>query len=252
MKPRFEGRTTLVTGGVGGLGEAACRRIADEGGRLVVSDLDQAECRALADDLPGEVAHLSLAIDVSDEDSWREAARILQDDGVVLHALVNNAGVGSLGSVVDEDLETWNRIIRINQTGVWLGMKYLGPLVQGEMPGGSIINMCSILGTSGGVGANAAYHASKGAVRTLTKNAAMYWLRSGIRVNSIHPGYVATANLIMRHGHTDRYQEMLRNSPMGRLAEPSEVAAAVAFLASSDSTYITGSELYVDGGFTAR
>jgi 3alpha(or 20beta)-hydroxysteroid dehydrogenase len=251
VTPRFAGRTTLVTGAVGGIGEATCVRIAEEGGRLLVTDLDLAACTALADGLPGD-GHLAMALDVADEAAWVAVAERLRADGVVLHGLVNNAGIGSGASVVDEDLETWERVVGINQTGVWLGMKHLGPLVTGEEPGGSIVNMCSMFGTSGGFGASAAYHASKGAVRTLTKSAAMHWAGSGVRVNSIHPGFVETPNLLVRHGGTERYTQMVETSPLGRLATPAEVAAAIAFLASADSTFMTGSELYVDGGFTAR
>jgi 3alpha(or 20beta)-hydroxysteroid dehydrogenase len=248
---RFTGRTTLVTGAVGGIGGATCERIAAEGGRLVVTDLDLAACERFAAELPGE-GHLALPLDVADERAWTAVADRLRADGIALHALVNNAGIGSLASVEDEEVETWDRVVRINQTGTWLGMKHLGPLVTGEDPGGAIVNMCSMFGTSGGFGASAAYHASKGAVRTLTKSAAMHWAGTGIRVNSIHPGHVATPGLLERHGGTDRYRAMLDFSPLGRLAEPAEVAAAIAFLASADSTYMTGSELYVDGGATAR
>jgi 3alpha(or 20beta)-hydroxysteroid dehydrogenase len=248
---RFTGRMTLVTGAVGGIGEATCVRIAEEGGRLVVTDLDLAACTRVAESLPGE-GHLALALDVGDEAAWAAVADRLRAEGVALHGLVNNAGVGSLAGVVDEDLETWERVVRINQTGTWLGMKHVGPLVTGEDPGGAIVNMCSMFGTSGGFGASAAYHASKGAVRTLTKNAAMHWAGTGVRVNSIHPGHVETPNLLARHGGTERLAQMVAASPMGRLATPAEVAAAIAFLAGPDSTYMTGSELYVDGGFTAR
>lgn len=248
---RFRGRTTLITGAVGGIGEASCRRIAEEGGRLVVTDLDLVACGRLTEELPGD-DHLALALDVGDETAWIAVADRLRADGIALHALVNNAGIGSLASVEDEDAATWDRVVRINQTGTWLGMKHVGPLVTGEEPGGAIVNMCSMFGTSGGFGGSAAYHASKGAVRTLTKSAAMHWADAGTRVNSVHPGHVATPGLLERHRDSDRYREMVAFSPMGRLAEPCEVAAAIAFLASADSTFMTGSELYVDGGATAR
>jgi 3alpha(or 20beta)-hydroxysteroid dehydrogenase len=249
---RFDNRTTLITGAVGGIGSATAERIAEEGGAVIVADLDQEACRAFAASLPNPERHHGIALDVTSEPGWQEVATWLTETGLQLHCLVNNAGIGSVAPVVEESMEMWSKVLDIDLTGVWLGMKHLGPLVQGENPGGSIVNISSILGTVGGTGGHAAYHAAKGGVRTLTKNAAIYWIQKGVRVNSVHPGYVATPGLLKRHGHTEHYQAMLRNSPMGRLAEPHEIAAAIAFLASGDSTYVSGSELYVDGGYTAR
>ena len=249
---RFEGRTTLITGAVGGLGGATCQRIAEEGGTLIVTDIAVEDCRAFIDTLPHPERHIPVRLDVADPADWQTIADWIASKGIALHALINNAGIGSLAAVTDETVETWDKVIGIDQTGVWLGMKIIGPLVQGENPGGSIVNVCSIMGTVGGTGDNIAYHAAKGAVRTMTKSAALHWIRDGIRVNSIHPGYVATPNLVRRHGQTERYARMVADSPMGRLAEPSEVAAAIAFLASRDSSYMSGSELYVDGAYTAR
>ena len=139
----------------------------------------------------------------------------------------------------------------IDATGVWLGMKHLGPLLV-DSGGGSIVNVSSILGTVGGFGNSAAYHAAKGAVRTLTKNAALHWATAGVRVNSLHPGFIGTAQLLERFEGTERHEAMLTHTPVGRLGQAEEVAAAFAFLVSDDSTYVTGSELYVDGGYTAR
>ena len=139
----------------------------------------------------------------------------------------------------------------IGSTGVWLGMKHLGPIIASS-GGGSIVNVSSILGTVGGLGNSAAYHAAKGAVRTLTKNAALHWATSGVRVNSLHPGFIGTAQLLERYEGTARHEAMLANTPIGRLGRGEEIAAVVAFLVSDDSTFMTGSEVYADGGYTAR
>jgi NAD(P)-dependent dehydrogenase (short-subunit alcohol dehydrogenase family) len=129
-------------------------------------------------------------------------------------------------------------------------MKYAGPLIE-RSGGGSIVNVCSILGTVGGLRNSLAYAAAKGAVRTMTKNAALHWATRGVRVNSVHPGFVETRQLLERFGGTPRHTAMLEGTPMGRLGTPAEIAATIAFLASNDAAFMTGSELYVDGGWTA-
>jgi 3alpha(or 20beta)-hydroxysteroid dehydrogenase len=249
---RFTDQSVVVTGAVGGIGGATCHRLADEGAHLVVTDVDAADCAAFVETLPHPERHRTFELDVTSEESWADLAGSALVADRAPAALVNNAGIGSLLPVDSEERETWERVVAVNQTGVWLGMKHLGPRLRRTGRGASIVNVCSILGTVGGTGEHIAYHATKGAVRTMTKSAALHWVRDGVRVNSVHPGYVATPNLLKRHGHTPAYQTMLTSSPMGRLAEPEEVAAAIAFLASDDSSYVTGSELYVDGGYTAH
>ncbi|WP_447644531.1 SDR family NAD(P)-dependent oxidoreductase [Nocardioides zeae] len=247
--PRFAGRTVLVTGATGGLGTEICRRVAGEGGRVVVTDLEEAPCRQLADALPGD-GHRGLRLDVASEDSWVAAlAQVAAADG--LHALVNNAALGSLATVEDESVEHWDRVVRVDQTGTFLGMKHGGPLIASS-GGGAIVNLCSILGTVGGFGNSFAYHAAKGAVRTMTKNAALHWADRGVRVNSLHPGFIGTPQLLERFEGSERHAGMLAGTPMGRLGTPAEIAAVVAFLASDDAAYMTGSEVYADGGWTAR
>ena len=163
---------------------------------------------------------------------------------------MNNAALGSLATVEDETEEHWERVVSVDQTGVWLGMKHCGPRIR-RSGGGSIVNMCSILGTVGGFGNSVAYHAAKGAVRTMTKNAALHWAADGVRVNSLHPGFIATGPLLERYEGTERHEAMVAKTPMGRLGRPEEIAAVVAFLVSEDSSYMTGSEIYADGGWTA-
>ena len=249
---RLTGKTALVTGATGGIGAATARRFAAEGATVVVTDLDEDRCAALA----GELRELGAAaeprvLDVSDEEAWR---RVVADVGAALggiHVLVNNAGIGRFTTVESETLETWNEVEAVTQRGVWLGMKHAGPAIEAA-GGGAIVNVCSIFGTVGGFGSSFSYHAAKGAVRVMTKNAALHWARRGVRVNSVHPGFIASGTLIERTSGTPREQAMLEGTPMHRLGRPDEVAGAIAFLAGDDATFMTGSELYVDGGWTAQ
>ena len=158
--------------------------------------------------------------------------------------------MGDLKTIEDTSLEEWHRTIDIDQTGVFLGMKYAAPhLKQSEHA--SIVNISSIFGTSGGFGTSPAYHAAKGAVRTLTKNAALHWATDGIRVNSIHPGFIETPILEPTKG-TEYWDTMTAMTPMGHLGRPEDIAAGVAYLASDDAAFVTGLELYIDGGYIAR
>jgi NAD(P)-dependent dehydrogenase (short-subunit alcohol dehydrogenase family) len=245
---RLEGRTALVTGATGGIGAATVRRLAAEGAAVVVTDLDEERCAALAKELREQGATAEpRVLDVADEEAWRRVVASL--DG--LDVLVNNAGIGHFTTVESETLETWQQVEAVTQRGVWLGMKHAGPAIEAA-GGGAIVNVCSIFGTVGGFGSSFSYHAAKGAVRVMTKNAALHWAERGVRVNSVHPGFIATGTLIERTSGTPREKAMVDGTPMRRLGRPEEVAAAIAFLASDDATYMTGSELYVDGGWTAR
>jgi NAD(P)-dependent dehydrogenase (short-subunit alcohol dehydrogenase family) len=164
--------------------------------------------------------------------------------------LVNNAGIGTFADVEEETRADWDGLIAINQTGVWLGMKIVGRQMR-EQGRGAIVNVSSIFGAVGGFGGSIAYHASKGAVRLMTKSAALRWATSGVRVNSIHPGFIETPMIEATKG-TPIEAEILAMTPMARLGRPEEIAAVIAFLASDDAAYMTGSEVYVDGGWIAR
>jgi NAD(P)-dependent dehydrogenase (short-subunit alcohol dehydrogenase family) len=252
MDQRTRDKVVVLTGATGGLGRATAERLAEEGARLVLTDLDERACKELAAGIaPHPAGHLSLRLDVADEYQWIDLAASVARECGRLDALVNNAGVGSIATVEEETLEHWETVMSVDSTGVWLGMKHLGPLIAAS-GGGSIVNLSSILGTVGGFGNSAAYHAAKGAVRTLTKNAALHWATSGVRVNSVHPGFIGTPELLERYAGTERHEAMLANTPAGRLGRGEEIAAVVAFLVSDDSTFVTGSELYADGGYTAR
>jgi len=246
---RYDDRRVLVTGATGGLGSAICRRLAGEGARLLLADLEGTDLDGLRAGLPGG-PHTALALDVSQEEDWvRAAAEATALGG--LDVLVNNAAIGSAATVETETRERWDQVMAVDATGVWLGMKHLGPVIEGS-GGGAIVNVASILGSTGGLGNSVAYHAAKGAVRSMTKNAALMWATRGVRVNSLHPGFIATTQLLERFEGTERHRGMLAGTPMGRLGRPEEIAGTVAFLGSDDAGYLTGSELYADGGWTAR
>jgi NAD(P)-dependent dehydrogenase (short-subunit alcohol dehydrogenase family) len=252
VEGRLSGRVALVTGATGGIGEAISRRFAEEGATVVVTDMDAGRCEEAAAALvkAGGQA-MGRRLDVSDEQAWETVAAEVAERLGGLSVLVNNAGIARMADVETETQETWEQVIAVTQRGVWLGMKHAGPVIE-RSGGGSIVNIASVFGTVGGFGGQFSYHAAKGAVRLMTKNAALHWAARGVRVNSVHPGFIETPLSKKLWRGTPRLSAMLDNTPMGRLGRTDEVAHAALFLACDESSYITGSELYVDGGYTAR
>lgn len=248
---RLQGRVALVTGAASGIGQAIATRLASEGAAVLVTDVQ--------DDAGTEVAQgiviagsraAYVHLDVASEAEWRSAVASAVEMFGRLDILVNNAGMGDLATIEKTSLEDWQRTIAIDQTGVFLSMKSAAAALAASGHG-SVVNISSIFGTSGGFGTSPAYHAAKGAVRTLTKNTALHWVDRGVRVNSVHPGFIDTPILASAKG-TPFEQAMLDVTSMGRLGLPAEVAAGVAYLASDDASFITGLELYIDGGYMAR
>lgn len=248
---RLEGRVALVTGAGAGIGAAMARLFASEGARVVATDIDPGAAEKLAAEIAGSGGSArALPHDVTKAADTAAVLASIKEREMRLDILVNNAGLGDLAPIEETTLADWERTVAIDQTGVFLGTKTCAEALKASGHG-SVINISSIFGTSGGFGTSPAYHAAKGAVRTLTKNIALHWATEGVRVNSIHPGFIRTPILDQAKG-TEVWEAMTAMTPMGRLGEPHEIAAAVAYLASDDASFVTGLELYVDGGYIAR
>jgi NAD(P)-dependent dehydrogenase (short-subunit alcohol dehydrogenase family) len=251
MNKRLDDRVALVTGGARGIGAATVRELASQGATVVVGDIIDQDGLALARELcEGGLNVQYRHLDVTSEESWAEAVA-----GTValfgrLDILVNNAGIGTFEDVEAETVAGWQRVIDVNQKGVWLGMREAIPELR-RAGGGSIVNVSSIFGAVGGFGGSVAYHATKGAVRLMTKNAAIRYAKEGIRVNSVHPGFIDTPMVEMAKG-TDMENAILASTPLGRWGRAEEIGSVIAFVAGPGASYMTGSEVYVDGGWTAQ
>ncbi len=248
---RLHDRVALVTGAASGIGRATAKRLAAEGASVLVTDISDDAGQAVADEIVeggGKAAFVHH--DVTSVEEWEAAVAAAVEKFGGLNILVNNAGMGDLNAIEETSVEEWDTTIAIDQTGVFLGMKLAADALK-ESGNASVINISSIFGTSGGFGTSPAYHAAKGAVRTITKNIALHWATEGVRVNSVHPGFIDTPILDAAKG-TEFEQAMLGMTPMGRLGQPEEIAAGVAYLASDDAAFVTGLELYIDGGYLAR
>ena len=249
MAGRLEGKVALISGGARGMGECEARLFVREGAKVVIGDVLDEQGRKTSVEITqqGGVATY-IHLDVTQESDWQKAIETAERTYNKLNILVNNAGIVRMAPLDETSLEAWNEVINVNQTGVFLGMKQAIPAMR-RAGGGSIINISSVAGLVG-LSNIPAYQASKGAVRLLTKNAAIQYAQDKIRVNSIHPGRIETP--MTAPLNPERREMMLRVTPLGRDGKPEEVAYGVLYLASDESSFVTGSELVIDGGFTAR
>ena len=248
---RLEGKVALISGGARGIGAAVARRFVAEGALVIVGDVLLEEGKLLADEIQqsgGEVSFTPL--DVTSESAWADAVALAIDRYGKLDILVNNAGVIRRDRIEDETADIWDRTMAVNAKGVFLGTK----AVLSEMKrhgNGSIVNLSSTAGIVAGP-ATAAYGASKAAVRIFTKSTAIQNATLGVRANSVHPGPINAPMMQEIMDIPDKHVENIARVPMGRFGEPEEVANVILFLASDESSFVTGAELVVDGGITAQ
>lgn len=249
---RLEGKVALVTGTASGIGLAIAMKFAREGARIVAIDRAGDQLLAAVEALPGPATgHRALVMDVTQEAGWEQAAQLVEREFGQLDVLVNNAGFGTFRAIRDTDLATWKAIIAVNLDSVFLSARHLLPLLE-KSGNGSIINMSSVRGIVGGDNASS-YSAAKGGVRMLTKCIAVECasLGNGVRANSLHPGHIETPLTAAAFSDPEIAREFLAHTPMGRFGKAEEIAAAALFLASDESSYMTGAELVIDGGMTA-
>ena len=247
---RLAGKVALISGAAGGMGAEEARLFAREGAKVIIADVLEDEGRQVEAGIRGAGGEVVFVpMDVTREADWEQAVGTAVQRFGKLDVLVNNAGLSSTS--VDDPLETagWHRIMQVNTTGVFLGTRFAIPAMQAA-GGGSIVNISSIMGFVGGESGHPAYHASKGAVRIFTKAIAVQYGPDNIRANSIHPGFMPPMRSA-RQTVEDR-QTRIAATPLRRLGKLIEVANGVLFLASDEASFITGTELVIDGGYIAR
>ena len=238
---RLQGKIALVTGAASGIGHAVAELFLKEGATVFAADI--------APPSPAYSAGIeAIKLDVTSESEWAAAvAAIVQKTGR-LDVLINNAGIIAYEPLHELDIENWNRMIAVDQTGVFLGMREAVRVMR-EQKSGSIVNISSIWGSAAVAGAHS-YHAAKGAVRNMSKNAAMTYVADGVRVNSVHPGFIDTP--LTQAQAKELNDAVIASTPMKRGGNPSEVAYGCLFLACDESSYVTGAELVIDGGYLAQ
>ena len=249
---RLDGKVALISGGSRGMGAFEAELFVQEGAKVVIGDVRDDEGDALAKkivDRGGEAAFVHL--DVTSESDWAAAVREAVERYGKLDVLVNNAGVSARGSIEETSPDDWDRVMDINAKGVFLGTRSAIPEMR-KAGGGSIINISSQLGLVGMGESSPQYQASKGAVRIFSKSAAIQYAHEGIRVNSVHPGPIITPMTEARRSDEVVRQRMISRIPLGRYGESEDVAYGVLYLASDESSFVTGSELVIDGGWTAQ
>lgn len=251
MGTRLSGKIAIISGGAHGMGAEQARLFATEGACVVITDILEKEGRQVEKELKKDCkSAMFVYADVTNEHDWKHAVETTIAHYGRLDILVNNAGVGSGQYADPSDTLGWHHIMEVNATGVFLGTKYATDEMK-RVGGGSIINISSIAGFVGSPDDHPGYNASKGAVRIFTKAIAVRYGPHGIRANSVHPGFIAP---MLSGGVADpeSWKERLRRTPLRRKGKEVEVAYGVLFLASDESSFITGTELVIDGGFLAR
>jgi cyclopentanol dehydrogenase len=249
---RLAGKVALISGGARGQGATETKMFVSEGAAVVFGDVLDDEGKKLEAEIRGKGGQATYVhLDVTREADWRAAVATARQAYGKLNVLVNNAGILLRAKIEETSEADWDRIMAVNAKGVFLGTKAVLPAMR-EAGGGSIINISSTAGLVGSPGGTAAYTATKGAVRLFTKSTAIQHARDKIRANSVHPGPIATDMIkdLLQGGPA--WEQRLRRLPMGRVGTPEEVAYGVLYLASDESSYVTGSELVIDGGTTAE
>jgi len=249
---RLNGKVAIVTGAANGMGQSEALIFAREGAKVAVADLLETEGRQVADKIKAAGGQaIFVKLDVGNEAEWEKAVKATVDAFGQLDVLVNNAGISGTFDADTLSTSAWDKLMEINAKGVFLGMKH-GIAQMQKNGGGSIVNISSISGFVGQNAIHMAYNASKGAVRLMTKSAAVQYAASGIRVNSVHPGVMPAMRTSKATADPAFREKMLAGVPMRRAGRPEEVAYAVLFLASDEARYVTGLAMTVDAGATTR
>ncbi|GIP27903.1 2,5-dichloro-2,5-cyclohexadiene-1,4-diol dehydrogenase [Paenibacillus sp. J23TS9] len=248
---RVSGKVAIVTGAAGGMGKADAMILAQEGAKVVVTDIQEDKVNEVVEEINkngGEA--IGFRHNVTSEEEWQHIVDETVKKWGKIDVLVNNAGISLAKKLVDTTAQDWDKVMAINLTGGFFGLKHVIPVMQ-KNGGGSIINISSIAGLTGSNGAGP-YTASKGAVRMLTKAVAIDYGKDNIRCNSIHPGYIETPMTKDLLADDNMTKWFISNTPLPRLGKPENIAQGVLFLASDESSFITGAELAIDGGVSAR
>ena len=248
---RLNNKAVLISGGARGMGSVEAKLFCSEGASVIIGDILEDEGRKIEAEIneSGGVC-IFVRLDVTSEEDWESAVNLAVERFGKLDILINNAGIFPMESIENTTVESWDRVMDVNAKGVFLGTKAAIPAMR-TSGGGSIINLSSIAGLVGSA-YSASYNATKGAVRLLTKSTAIQYAKDGIRANSIHPGLVDTLMASELLSDPDLQVKRLASTPMGRTGTAEEIAYGALFLASDESSFMTGSELVIDGGFTAQ
>jgi cyclopentanol dehydrogenase len=248
---RLEKKTAIITGAAGGIGSAIALRFAQEGANIFICDLEQSAGKELEERIAKQGGKaIFFPMDVTSEPDWEKLVIEMTNLNFTLDILVNNAGINIRKSIEQMEVDEWDTMMRVNVRSVFLGIKHVLPIMR-KQKRGSIINMSSICGLVGHKYTPEAYTASKGAITLLTKSTAVRYAKAGVRINSLHPSTVETALVKKMLSDPERMKERLDEVPLGRLATVYDVVNAALYLASDESTFITGVSLPVDGGLTA-